>query len=203
MEASGPAGEPPLFRSTLSDRWKWRPACFRRPRALSDPGSPDQGPEHSAESVVSPLPTLRRSATAGSGRQSSANGRQSSARPSRTVGSLTAWQMLAADVQRDMDEAAAAAADGSDSRCSSSASFMGDGPLGRRGSCSSQLEQPGGSLAGEGQPSGSGREQEPGGQQSGSTPPLGSSAGGGSGSGSTGGEAASPSGSLGSGELDE
>lgn len=108
------------------------------------------------------------------------------------MGSLTAWQMLAADVQRDMDEAAAAA----------------EGPLRRFGS-RSQLEQPGGSLAGEGQPSGSGHEQEPEGPTSSrSMPPqpAGSSDGGGSGgSGGNGssGEAVVPLGSLGSGELDE
>lgn len=211
MEDRLQADEPPSARAP----W-WRLACLR-PRSLSEP---DHGPEPGAVSreerrdVLSPLPSLalRRSATAGSGRLSSGTGqRPSSARPSRTMGSLTAWQMLAADVQRDMEEAAAAGVGGTDSRRGSRADSMRDGPLGRGSNRRSQLEQPGGSSAGDKPPASSTPGQQHEAQQSSgsapSQPAAGSSgssgsgsSGSSSGSGSSGSEALAP---PGSGELNE
>lgn len=80
---------------------------------------------------LSDSPSIRRTSTASGGRLS-----ESPSAGRRTMGSLTAWQMLAADVQRDME---AAAAGGGGSRRSSGAS---DGQLSRRSSraCTSLLE---------------------------------------------------------------
>ncbi|KAL4859894.1 26S proteasome non-ATPase regulatory subunit 13 A [Chlorella vulgaris] len=88
------------------------PCCAVEPRTNSVTSAPPPSvtaPNAVSEAadVLAPLPVINRPSKISIGSAVGAASSKRSAFPSRTLGSLTAWQILASDVQRGMDEAVA------------------------------------------------------------------------------------------------